>query len=431
METITRGPSGRHALALAVTALGLAALAGCVPSSPPHPPAHPLAQAVPATPVAPGAIRATPAATARATPTGGAVPGLPGSYRRAPLTVLSATFVSARTGWALGVRSWCRRGCRLELRKTTDHGRRWLAVPAPPAPYAPAGLAPAPGAVANIRFADARDGWAFGPGLWATHDGGRTWHQLSLRGWAVQSLAAGGGRVIAAVTRCLVPYRPSCGRFRVYTAPVTRDSWRPVPGASGTQGMMGGAPSPVVTVAGGTGLVTATGADFGPALSVPALLAGPADGSAGWRQFVTPCAKWPTVQAAATPGVILALGCATEPGAGEQLKRVYLGAAGGTWQRLADPSINGYLGTVSITPAGTILLSGGRSDVYVSWDGGRSWHGTARTSPSMNLAYQGGDTLSAAMTTDTQGFTLEPGASPGEIWFTYDDAHTWHLVTMH
>jgi len=389
---------------------------------------------MPGTPVAPGAIRATAPATGTTgtAPSRGAVPGRPGSYRRAPLSVLSATFISARTGWALGVRSWCLHGCRLELRKTTDHGRRWFAVPAPPAPYAPAGRTPAPGAVANVRFADARDGWAFGPGLWATHDGGRMWHQVSLHGWAVQSLAAGGGHVIAAMTRCVADNTPTCGQFRVYSAPVTRDRWRPVPGASGTYGVMGGAPSPVVTVAAGTGFVTATAADAGRTQPPPALLAGPADGLARWDQLAAPCAKWATVLLAATPGLALAAGCADEPGAGEQIKRSYLSPDdGGIWQRLTGPSTAGYLETVSITPAGTILLPGGRSDAYVSWDGGRTWHGTAHTSPSMDWACQGGDTLSAAMTTDTQGFTLEPGASPGKIWFTYDDAHTWHLVTLH
>jgi hypothetical protein len=126
------------------------------------------------------------------------------------------------------------------------------------------------------------------------------------------------------------------------------------------------------------------------------------------------------------------VGCASEPGAGEQLKRAYFSADdGGTWTRLANPPLNGYLDTISITPAGTMLTSGGRSDVYVSWDGGQSWHGTASTSPSMKRAFQGGESLAAAMTTDTQGFTLEPGAGSGQIWFTYDDAHTWHLVTLY
>jgi hypothetical protein len=268
--------------------------------------------------------------------------------------------------------------------------------------------------------------------LWATHDGGRTWRQMSLRNWAVQSLAAGGGRVIAAATRCLYRYNASCGRFRVYSAPVTRDRWRPVPGAPGTLGVMGGAPSPVVSVAAGTGFVTVTAADLSRRIGPATLLAGPAGGAPRRHRLITPCAHWATVFVAATPGLALALGCANEPGAGNQIKRAYLSPDdGGTWQRLTGPSLNAYLDTVSVTPAGTILLSGGRSDVYVSWDGGRTWHGTAHTSPSMDQAYQGGASLSAAMTTDTQGFTLEPGASPAKIWFTYDDAHTRHLVTMH
>jgi hypothetical protein len=188
---------------------------------------------------------------------------------------------------------------------------------------------------------------------------------------------------------------------------------------------------PQVTVAAGTGYVTATGANYGARLRSSPLLTGPADASARWHPIGTPCSRW-TLSLAATPGLALALGCAGQPSAGEQLKRAYLSPGDGSaWQRLAGPPASGYLYTVSITPAGTILLSGGRSDVYVSWDGGQTWHGTAGTSPSMLRAYQGGETLSAAMTTGTQGFTIEPGSGGGSIWFTYDDAHTWHLVIMH
>jgi hypothetical protein len=186
--------------------------------------------------------------------------------------------------------------------------------------------------------------------------------------------------VIAAETRCVFPGNAPCGRFRVYSAPATRDRWRPVTGASGTQGLMGAAPRPVVTAAAGTGFVTATAAGFGGAQQPPALLTGAADGSARWHRLVTPCAKWAAVQVAATPGLILALGCTDEPGAGNQVKRVHLGGVFG---------------------------------------------------PSMNVACQGGDSLSAVITTDTQGFTLEPGASPGKLWLTYDGAHTWHLVSLH
>jgi photosystem II stability/assembly factor-like uncharacterized protein len=36
-------------------------------------------------------------------------------------------------------------------------------------------VGPAPANVHQLRFATARDGWAFDPGFWTTHDGGRTW----------------------------------------------------------------------------------------------------------------------------------------------------------------------------------------------------------------------------------------------------------------
>lgn len=425
MGTITtRGPVRRYVLA--VLALGLAALTSC--GSPVS--SHPRAVQKNSAPTAQARRRAlaTPAGSASSQPvTGAVVPGRPGKYSSAPLGVLSATFISARTGWALGVLPCGRHRCRLQLRKTNDHGRRWFAIPAPPASAAAAGGTPVPGAVASVRFADAQDGWAFGPGLWATHDGGRTWRQLSLGGWPVQGLEAGGGRVVAVATSC-----QHCGRFRIYTSPVARDRWRRVPGGYGAGGTAGAQTGPAVTVAAGTGLVTVP-APLTPGQPGPSLLTGPADGSARWHQLITLCPKWAwTAQAAATPGLALVLGCAGQPGAGNQMKNVYFSPGqGGTWQPLASLPAGGYLGSVSVSPAGTIVLSGYLIPVDVSWDGGRSWHGTASTSPSMEQAYAGGEPLIAAMTTDSQGFTLESGTSTGRIWFTYDDARTWQLITIH
>jgi glyoxylase-like metal-dependent hydrolase (beta-lactamase superfamily II) len=77
----------------------------------------------------------------------------------------------------------------------------------------------------------------------------------------------------------------------------------------------------------------------------------------------------------ATAGTILALGCGGEPGAGNEIKRLYLSNDGGrTWRRLARLPFPGYLGTVSLGSGLTIVASGGRSDVYISWDGGQTSH---------------------------------------------------------
>jgi len=230
--------------------------------------------------------------------------------------------------------------------------------------------------------------------------------------------------VIAAVATC-VPAIPRCDGFRVDSSPVTQDQWQPLPGASapGSSYLTG----PVVTVAAGIGFVTGMTAPMGSAQQeAPLLLTGPVDGSAPWHPLALPCPRWTLGFAvAATPGLALALACASEAGAGNQLKRAYLSPDDGrTWRRLANPPIGGYLGALSITPSGTILLSGGRNDVYVSWDGGRTWHGTAHTSPSLEQVYQVGGALIAAMTTDTQGFTLTD-SNPGGLWFTYDDVRIW------
>ena len=93
----------------------------------------------------------------------------------------------------------------------------------------------APDSVGEIYFAGARDGWAFGPGLWSTHDGGATWHRVDTDGHAVYSLAATNGHVVAAFLSC----GTDCGRgaaasFAIETAQVGSDVWgRTTPGRTG------------------------------------------------------------------------------------------------------------------------------------------------------------------------------------------------------
>jgi photosystem II stability/assembly factor-like uncharacterized protein len=98
------------------------------------------------------------------------------------LTVLSASFVSASAGWLLATPCAEQvRTCRtVVMRKTVDGGRTWFAVPPPDAPPADMyqGSAPA-NAVGAILFASAGEGWASGPALWQTRDGGATWRKMS------------------------------------------------------------------------------------------------------------------------------------------------------------------------------------------------------------------------------------------------------------
>jgi hypothetical protein len=197
---------------------------------------------------------------------------------------VAASFVSAAHGFLLGITlSDCaaHAASKIAVRKTTDGGRHWTSLPAPPAPWggvAPDGTGriPADG-VTFVLFADDRDGWAYGPGLWATHDGGATWQRVDLAGHAVQMMAASGGQVLASLESC-DPADSACDgphAVRVETSPASRDAWRPVPGAMGE----------VLSVRAGTGYAVAPG-QYGTDVS---MFTGPADGSARWVSRRLPC----------------------------------------------------------------------------------------------------------------------------------------------
>ena len=338
------------------------------------------------------------------------------------LSPISASFISGSTGWLLAVPPCAANGCRsLRMRKTTDGGRRWFAVPAPPArasswPSVIFGESPPvgpPGSVNSVIFADAADGWAYGPGLWATHDGGVRWHRVHTHGRSVTSMATGNGRVIAVFARC--PAGQSCPA-QVYSSPASSDGWRAVAGTAGADAS--------VVMSGQTGYATASHES-----TRQVLLAGPANGARPWQARPLPCRppeRGSGVLPLATAGTILALGCGGEPGVGNQIKRLYLSDDGGrTWRRLARLPFPGYLGTVSLGSARTIVASGGRSDVYISWDGGQTWH----TSPSLRRAERG-DGLAAALITGNDGFVLQASIYDKHIWLTRDDGHHWTPVTV-
>jgi len=338
------------------------------------------------------------------------------------LTVLSASFVSASAGWLLATPcadqvATCR---TVVMRETADGGRTWFAVPAPDAP--PADMfqgSPPTNAVGAIVFTGGGKGWAFGPALWQTRDGGATWQKMSVPGGPVQDLAVAGERVLAVTGRCGAGGW-ACS-FRVYSAAAGSDDWAAVPGAAGA-----GVSSARLVVSGGVGYVFATTADLGP----PLLLGGLVNGSARWRPMPVPCRGTWSGALAAVPGGWLFLGCGTEPGAGNQLKTAWVSGDGGrNWRAVASPPFGGYLDGASMSPGGTIFLSGSRMDLYISRDRGRSWD----ESPSLEYAAGlagAGLSLAGSTITDTSGFAVQEGADQQQIWLTSDGGRHWIPVTV-
>ena len=307
------------------------------------------------------------------------------------------------------------------MRKTVNGGRTWLAVAAPDAP--PADMyqgSPPANAVGAILFSSAGEGWAFGPALWQTRDGGATWRNMSVPGGPVQDLGMAGDRVLAVTGRC-GSGRWAC-RWRVYSAAAGSDDWRPVPGAAGT-----GAGSAQLVVSGGVGYVLAMTADLGK----PLLLAGPVNGSARWRPVPVPCSGAWSGALAAAPGGGLFLGCGLEPGAGEQLKTAWMSHdAGRNWRKVTSPPSGGYLGGASMSPGGTIFLSGGRMDIYVSRDRGRSLHESPSLDNAAGLA-GAGLPLAGSTITAIQGFAFQQGVYQQQVWLTSDGGRRWTPVTVH
>jgi photosystem II stability/assembly factor-like uncharacterized protein len=100
---------------------------------------------------------------------------------------------------------------------TTDGGAAFRRLPAPGAPFGPSLRSPP--AAANIRFANPEDGWAFGPGLYATHDGGQQWAAIPMPG-TVTDLEPGLGVVYALVMQVL-----PCAARNTCTSAATKDMY--------------------------------------------------------------------------------------------------------------------------------------------------------------------------------------------------------------
>src|ERR1039458_1463469 len=160
----------------------------------------------------------TAAPTASASPVGTASP----SATATPATPIagfeaaSVTFVSSQDGWVLGTV-----GGSLALARTQDGGTTWTSVTPPPTTFL--SLAGGSG-VDGVRFADQQDGWAYGSQLWATHNGGTSWIQITLPGLnsstgavPIQGLEMAAGTVNAVYF--------GAGGFDIASSPTGSNAW--------------------------------------------------------------------------------------------------------------------------------------------------------------------------------------------------------------
>src|SRR5262249_45043460 len=144
-------------------------------------------------------------------------------------------FVSTATGWVIGQAGTPGHCANINpyictsMAITSDGGSTWHGSPAPDT-GAPNGAR----GVSQVRSLNGVDGWAFGPQLYATHNGGQTWTRIDTHGLRVIGLEAVNKQVLAVWARCTGTgpgFAASCTNFSVYTSRPNVDQWVPVSGA--------------------------------------------------------------------------------------------------------------------------------------------------------------------------------------------------------
>lgn len=335
----------------------------------------------------------------------------------------SVTFVSLDTGFVIGQAGTpgqcANRNPTIctSVAVTNDGGRTWQGLPAPDTGAPDGGTG-----VSQIRFIDPSTGWAFGPELWVTRDGGHSWAQVNTHGMRVTGLETAGGMAYAVFARCTgagPDFAATCKRVRLYSSPVGSSAWTP---KTSSLGWNNGYVSAKVVLGQGPG-ASPQGYFYEPDGMV---LTGAATPGAVWQpagQTPAPCQPLGAQQdgqpaggqIAATVNGGLAVAC---PGtAGGNQETVSTSADGGqSWQQQSTQTVSGT--ATSLSYSGGVLMMATTGGIYTSRDRGQSWR-QAVQSVSGGFSYVG-------QTSNTQAVAVpaEP-SSHHSVWFTYQAGQSW------
>ena len=392
----------------------------------------------------PGASAPSAAASASAGTTS-AGPNTPG-WLPANFIPSSVTWDSLSTGWVLGpagTAGHC--GAQRDstictsIAITHNGGETWSGLPAPTTT-----------GVTSLRFLNASYGWAFGPELWATDDGGEHWHQVGTGGLSVTQLEAINGRAYALFATCRnIDGNPdaSCTSYTLKTATAGSDAWTPVGGVAGD--LTGGAAdftqaagqqdAAIFELTGATGTQPATGYLVAPDGT---LYAGPLNGTAWHKVTKLPCQPGPGNGGGGRPQALQLTPDGTSSSGGTRLAavcdQVTAGTTsvytsidnGATWAEqtgVESMPTTSVPQSLTALPDGTLILAaipgggGLGGGIYLLSPGAAKWQPAKLSDPSgktFGFTYVG-------MTSATQGVALGGDPSLNAIWLTTDGGQTW------
>ena len=335
----------------------------------------------------------------------------------------SVTFVGQRTGWVIGqagTPGHCATQYCTSLARTDNAGQSWTGVPAP-LTGEPDGAT----GVGQVRFLNLANGWAFGPELFATHDGGHTWTRIDTHGLRVTGLETVGSRAFAVWASCTgtgQAFAASCTSFTLYSSPAGGDDWTPVGAA--TTGLTNGNANGAVSLAltGSRGYLLAPDGT---------LYAGPVDGTAAWTRagsLASSCSVGTALPSGQPSGALLGAANAsdlivacTSPGSGDaEAKHIFSSPNGGvSWLQMGAAPTAGTAFSLAASPQESVVLATDKG-IELLPKGEIAWRMAA-----LKAAVPNGGFSFVGMTTADQGVALPSDPSSGTVWFTFDGGQTW------
>jgi photosystem II stability/assembly factor-like uncharacterized protein len=321
----------------------------------------------------------------------------------------SVTAISESDFWVLGATGCVASGCASEIRQTVDAGRSFRTIQVPPS-YSPGGSEPTAGAatVTDIRFADPSNGWVFGDTLWATHNDGATWSQLTFDNRlldVVQLEPGANGYVYAVFEICTNPTTAVGCTYPVMRSQASTNTWSVVSPPGDPVGR------PSIGVHGDTLWVMyfdRTGLEWRSS-----------DDGVLWERGAMPCE--PDLGGTFDPvstSVIWAF-CATGNAGGPAVST----DGGVAWSY--QPAANGLFansGFVAALSAQHAFVGGGGGGMSVTDDGGQTYQQIPE------LAGAGW----AGFTDSEVGYVLtqNPNTDVSQLWRTTNAGATWSVVAL-